>query len=152
MIQGRVFRRMRACLIRRATTIAALIAILSAGAGVSASAADPGGISGHLFDAAGTPMRGATVTYWRPSDSFWVDTTTDSRGFFSDIDLETGRYYVALFVHGSISSHMDACATTDVFGNEQKRVTLRVGECLSNADRLLTSLVDPDETADLYRI
>jgi hypothetical protein len=140
------------CLIRRATTTAALIVAFSAGAGISTSASDSGGISGHLFDARGSPLRDATITYWRPADSFWVDTKTDKRGFFSDVDLEAGRYYVALFVHGATTARMEACAVTDVFGGEQRRVSLRAGECLTNADLPVRSLVDPDETADVYRI
>jgi len=112
--------------------------------------ASPGGISGYLFDDRDNPMHDATVTYWRPSDSFWVDTKTDKRGFFSDIDLEPGRYYVALFVHGATSDHREACAVTDIFGGEQKRVTLHAGECPT--DLPVRSLVDPDETADVYRI
>ena len=97
-------------------------------------------------------MPDTTVTYWRPSDSFWVDTKTDKRGFFSDIDLEAGRYFVALFVHGSISDRMEACTITDILGGEQKRVTLRAGDCSANAALPERSLVDPDETVDVYRI
>lgn len=143
---------MEPCLVRRTTRTAALIVALSACAGASTSAADSGGISGYLFDASGNPMRDATVTYWRPSDSFWVEAKTDKRGFFSDIDLEAGRYYVALFEHGPTSDHMVACVVTDIFGGEQRRVTLHAGECLTNAEPPGHSLVDADETADVYHI
>jgi hypothetical protein len=154
MIHRSVSKRMKLCPIRRSISSALLMIALSAGAGAYTSASGSGGISGYLLDIDGKPMRDATVTYWRPSDAFWVDTSTNKQGFFSDIDLETGRYYVALFVHGTISEHVEACAVTDLLDGEQKRITLRVGECqaCACADRSAHSLVDPDETADVYRI
>ncbi|MFY9886035.1 MAG: carboxypeptidase-like regulatory domain-containing protein [Candidatus Cybelea sp.] len=130
---------------------AILFALFATSRGI-ATAADPGGVSGYVLDRSGQPMRHVAVTFWRPSDFFWTETQTDGRGFFSDVDLEPGRYAVALFEHTAISDYMDACVVRDVVSNEQDRVTLRAGECYPNVESSVHSLVDPDGTEDVYRI
>ncbi|MGB9652245.1 MAG: carboxypeptidase-like regulatory domain-containing protein, partial [Candidatus Cybelea sp.] len=96
---------------------AILFALFATSRGI-ATAADPGGVSGYVLDRSGQPMRHVAVTFWRPSDFFWTETQTDGRGFFSDVDLEPGRYAVALFEHTAISDYMDACVVRDVVSNE----------------------------------
>jgi len=137
--------------IERAFWASSIALILSVLAGTAAGAADSGGISGYLLDRAGRPMRHATVIIFRPSDWCSIRVSTDGRGFFGAIDLEPGRYYVAVLVRGAVSGYLDACAVRDVVGGEQDRVTLHAGQC-SEDSSTLHSLVDPNGTADVYRI
>ncbi len=74
----------------------------------------------------------------------------NGRGFFSDITLEPGRYVVMARVPGKV----EGCAVDDVIGGEVAHVKIKIGNdtVMCSGPRVHPALVDPNATADVYRI
>ncbi|HEY6325150.1 MAG TPA: carboxypeptidase-like regulatory domain-containing protein [Candidatus Cybelea sp.] len=133
------------------------IALALAGSlAVPAIADQLGGISGYVVDAhTGQPMAHAQLYYYRspyrdqgPNDIKVLE--TNSRGFFSDITLEPGRYVVMARLPGKV----EGCAVDDVMGGEVARVKIEIGHdaIMCSGPRVHPALVDPNATASIYRI
>lgn len=123
---------------------------------VPALAAQPGGgLSGHVTDLkTGQPIANATILYYK---SPYVDNvtvlkklTTDRNGFFTDVTLEPGRYVLMSKVEG----HVMGCAVDDVQDGESTRVNIKMGynTIVCSGPRVHPTTVDPNATADVYRI
>ena len=133
---------------------AAIVAAGSANVG-AAVAGDSGGISGYVVDAAsGRAVPGERLLYYRwpyvENATVVGELQTDARGFFSDITLAPGRYFVA--VPGT--TQIAGCAIDDVFGGEVSRVRIVLGRANATCSgpRPNPSLVDANATTDVYRI
>jgi hypothetical protein len=115
-----------------------------------------GGISGYVVDAhTGQPMAHVQLYYYRapyrdqgPNDIKVL--ATNSRGFFSDITLEPGRYVVMARLPGKV----EGCAVDDVMGGEVARLKIEIGHdaIMCSGPRIHPALVDPNATASIYRI
>jgi hypothetical protein len=116
----------------------------------------PGGISGYVTDATtGHPVAHAKIFYYR---SPYLDNgpnhvmmlKTNANGFFSDITLQPGRYIVMARSAGKV----EGCAVDDVMGGEIARVSMVVGgaNIVCSGPRVHPALIDPNATADVYRI
>ncbi len=115
-----------------------------------------GGISGYVVDAhTGQPMANAQLYYYRspyrdegPNEI--KELKTNSRGFFSDITLEPGRYVVMARLPGKV----EGCAVDDVMGGEVARLKIEIGHdaIMCSGPRVHPALVDPNATASVYRI
>lgn len=135
-------------------TIATILA-LAAAAALPAFAADLGGISGSVVDAkTGAPISHAKLYYYRAP---YVDNGTrlmtlqsNARGFFSDVTLEPGRYVIMARLPGKV----EGCAVDDVIGGEVVRLRIQIGHdaIMCTGPRVHPALVDPNATADVYRI
>ena len=118
--------------------------------------ADNGGLQGQVVDLSnGKPIENATIVYYKtpyldrgPNRIFTVK--TDRHGFFSDITLEPGRYVIMARMPG----RMQGCAVDDVQTGETARVKLEIGHdrLVCTGPRVHPTLIDPNLTADLYRI
>jgi hypothetical protein len=127
-----------------------LAAMFLLAATVPARAGDSGGISGYVRDDRGLPLPHAVVQFQRLGGLVGTVRTDDS-GFFSDITLEPGRYMIR--VDGVLGSQSSSCVVRDVFGGEVARLTIGVGITTRDCDwGQASSLVDPNATADVYRI
>ncbi len=123
---------------------------------VPAFADQPGGISGTVVDArTGQPMAHATLYYYRSpylekGPNRIMTLQTNSRGYFSDIALEPGRYVVMARFPGKVQG----CAVDDVMGGEVARIRLEIGHdsLMCSGPRVHPSLVDPNASANVYRI
>lgn len=132
---------------------ALLIAVALAAVAVAARADDVGGLSGYVRLENGTLLGKATLRYGIAGYPA-REITTDRNGFFAGITLEPGRYYIWV-LHPPIAWG-EFCVSPDVLVGEVTRTiivikntqTTRMGHCLGPAP----SLVDPDQTGDLYRI
>ena len=135
--------------------IAILLALVIC-AGASALADELGGISGTVVDAhTGQPMSGVTLYYYR---SPWLDKgpnhimtlQTNSRGFFSDVTLDPGRYIIMARVPGKV----EGCAVDDVMGGEVARMKIEIGHdaVMCSGPRIHSALIDPNAGASVYRI
>ncbi|MBV9232834.1 MAG: carboxypeptidase regulatory-like domain-containing protein [Candidatus Eremiobacteraeota bacterium] len=134
-------------------------AILIAMAGlfaVPAMADQPGGISGTVVDAQnGQPVPHATLYYYRApylenGPNRIMTLQTNARGYFSDLTLQPGRYVVMARLPGKV----EGCAIDDVMGGEVARVRIEIGhnEIMCSGPRVHPALVDPNASADVYRI
>ena len=73
---------------------------------------------------------------------------TDKHGFFVVFGLDPDRYITTVRVGSVVTRHIE-----DVASGQMRHLQIVIGadsEC--NAGRPAGSLVDPDETADVYRI
>lgn len=121
-----------------------------------ALADEPAGISGTVVDAnTGQPMANAVLYYYRSpylenGPNRIMKLTTNSRGFFSDVTLEPGRYILMARVPGKVQG----CAVDDVMGGEVARVKISIGHdtVMCSGPRVHPALVDPNASADVYRI
>jgi hypothetical protein len=123
---------------------------------VPALADQPAGISGTVVDAkTGQPLAHATLYYYRspyldqgPNRIMTLE--TNPRGFFSDVTLDPGRYVIMARFDGMV----EGCAVDDVIGGEVARVRIEVGRdaLMCSGPRVHPTLVDPNATADVYRI
>jgi Carboxypeptidase regulatory-like domain len=115
-----------------------------------------GGLTGTVIDLnTGQPIANATIYYYR---SPWLENgpnhvmrlQTNSRGFFSDITLDPGRYVVMARVPGKVQG----CAVDDIMGGEVARLRIEIGrnQVMCSGPRVHPALVDPGATADIYRI
>jgi hypothetical protein len=136
---------------KRLATMLALASLIAA----PALAEPMGGITGYVTDAStGQPIAHAAILYYRAPYVENVTTLkkveTNSRGFFSDITLEPGRYILMTTVPGKVMG----CAVDDVMNGEIARVKIVVGhqEIYCSGPRVHAALIDPNATADVYRI
>lgn len=137
---------------KRLATTLALAAFLAAPA---LAAQLSGGLSGHVTDLkTGQPIANATIYYYR---SPYVDNVTvpkklvtDRHGFFADVTLQPGRYIVMSQVAGKVMG----CAVDDVMDGESTRINIKMGydTIICSGPRVHPTLLDPNATADVYRI
>ncbi|MBV8149890.1 MAG: hypothetical protein JO092_12415, partial [Candidatus Eremiobacteraeota bacterium] len=75
---------------------------------------------------------------------------TDRHGFFTDITLDPGRYIVMARVPGKVLG----CAVDDVQQGEITHFKIEIGrdQIVCSGPRVHPTMVDPNLTADLYRI
>jgi hypothetical protein len=136
-------------------TIAIMLALVGSVA-MPALADQPGGISGTVVDAAtGQPMPNVTLYYYRSpyldkGPNHIMTLTTNKHGFFSDVTLDPGRYVVMARFPGKV----EGCAVDDVVGSEVTRVHIVIGRdtLMCSGPRVHPALVDPNASADVYRI
>lgn len=122
----------------------------------AAFADDPGGISGYVIDLhSGQPIPHATILYYRApylenGPNHIQQLTTDRNGFFTDITLEPGRYVVMTRIPGKVLG----CAVDDVMGGEVAHIRIEVGHdhIMCSGPRVHPAMIDPNATADVYRI
>lgn len=119
----------------------------------SASFGDsPAGIAGSVIDAGtGRPLAGIAVEIARQDGRELRMVVTDKHGYFVILGLEPDRY-VATARDATAAS---TCRIEDVASGQMRRLQIVVG---TNQDTTCAtarppgSLLDPDETADVYRI
>jgi hypothetical protein len=114
-----------------------------------------GGISGYVVDLkSGQPIDRAQIMYYRAP---YIENATnirkletDRRGYFRDITLEPGRYIVMAQVPGRVLG----CAVDDVQNGEISRIRIEIGRdvIVCSGPRVHPTLIDPNATADVYRI
>jgi hypothetical protein len=126
------------------------IALLSFG--TAAALADNGGISGSVVDVTtGRTLANVPITITRVESTprTWT-TKTNSKGQFSDITLEPGRYIVVATFPGMTIG----CAVDDVYGGQTVQMKIGVGRpnIMCTGPRVHPALIDPSATADVYRI
>jgi len=129
---------------------------LAASSTLAVSADELGGISGTVVSLSdGRPIAGARIYYYRAAYPDAQPNTlavmeTNRRGFFSDITLEPGRYVVMARIPGKV----EGCAVDDVMGGEVVRMRIEIGRdaIVCSGPRVHAALVDPNATADVYRI
>jgi hypothetical protein len=133
----------------------AIVLALAGAFGAAALADEPGGISGTVVDAkTGQPMAHATLYYYRSpyheTSTRIMTLQTNNRGYFSDVTLEPGRYVVMARFPGKVQG----CAVDDVVGREVTRMKIEIGHdsIMCSGPRVHPALVDPNATADVYRI
>jgi hypothetical protein len=133
------------------------IGLALAGSLVAAALADePGGISGTVVDAkTAQPIPNATLYYYRSpyldnGPNHIMTLQTNSRGFFSDVTLEPGRYVIM----ARFPNKVQGCAVDDVMGGEVAHMKIEIGHdaVMCSGPRIHPALVDPNATADVYRI
>jgi len=118
--------------------------------------ADNGGLQGQVVDlSTGKPIGHATILYYKTpyldkGPNHITTVKTDRNGYFTDITLEPGRYIVMARVPGKV----EGCAVDDVQTGETARVKIEVGRdrIVCSGPRVHPTTVDPNLTADLYRI
>jgi hypothetical protein len=121
-----------------------------------AMADDPGGLSGTVVDVrTGQPMPNVTLYYYRSpynehGYNHIMTMQTNSRGFFSDITLEPGRYIVM----ARFPNRVQGCAVDDVIGAENTHIKIEMGhdQIMCSGPRVHPALVDPNATSDVYRM
>ncbi len=135
------------------------IAIVLALAGsllTPAFADQPGGISGTVVDAkTGQPIAHATLYYYRSpylehGNNRIMKLETNTRGFFSDVTLDPGRYVIMARFPGKV----EGCALDDVIGGEVTRLRIEIGHdaLMCSGPRVHPTLVDPNATVDVYHV
>ena len=133
-----------------------IVLAIAASFSISALADEMGGISGTVVDAkTGQPIAHATLYYYRSpylenGPNRIMKLETNSRGYFSDITLEPGRYVVMARFPGKVQG----CAVDDVMGGEVARMRIEIGHdnIMCSGPRIHPALVDPNATASIYRI
>jgi hypothetical protein len=121
-----------------------------------AAADELGGISGTVVNVTnGQPMPNAVLYYYRSpylehGPNHLMKLETNRHGFFTDITLEPGRYVIMAQVPGRV----EGCAVDDVIGGEVARVRIEIGHSgvMCSGPRVHPALVDPNATADVYRV
>jgi hypothetical protein len=139
---------------RQIASLLTLVTMLTATA--LADTTTSGGLSGQVVDlSTGKPIEHATIVYYKTpyldnGPNRIMTIKTDRHGFFSDITLEPGRYIVMARVPGKV----EGCAVDDVQTGETARVKLEIGRdrIVCSGPRVHPTLIDPNLTADLYRI
>ncbi|MGB8907165.1 MAG: carboxypeptidase-like regulatory domain-containing protein [Candidatus Cybelea sp.] len=131
------------------------IGLALAGSLIGAALADqPGGISGTVVDVkTGQALAHATLYYYRApylenGANRIMTMQTNSRGFFSDVTLEPGRYIIM----ARFPDKVQGCAVDDVIGGEVSRMKIEIGHdaIMCSGPRVHPALVDPNATSDLY--
>jgi hypothetical protein len=114
-----------------------------------------GGISGYVIDLkTGQPIDHASIVYYRApyveNATIMRKLETDRHGYFRDITLEPGRYIVMAQVPGKVLG----CAVDDVQSGEVSRMKIEIGRdnIVCSGPRVHPTLIDPNATADVYRI
>lgn len=136
--------------------LGAVLALASLMIAIPAFADDTsGGISGYVVDMkTGQPVDRAQILYYRAP--FIENATTirkletDRHGYFRDITLEPGRYIVMAQFPGRVLG----CAVDDVQNGEISRIRIELGRdaIVCSGPRVHPTLIDPNATADVYRI
>jgi hypothetical protein len=133
----------------------AIILALAGSFALPALADNPGGISGTVVDAkTGQPISHARLYYYRSpyleGRTRIMELDANSKGFFSDITLEPGRYIVM----ARFPNKVQGCAVEDVMGGEVARIRIEMGHnvIMCSGPRVHPALVDPNATASVYRI
>lgn len=134
----------------------AIMLALAVSFAVPAFADEPGGIAGTVVDAAtGQPIANATLYYYRSpylenGPNHIMTLQTNKHGFFSDVTLEPGRYVVM----ARFADKVEGCAVDDVIGSEVSRMRIVIGRdaVMCTGPCVHSALVDPNATADVYRI
>jgi hypothetical protein len=137
-------------------TFAVLLAIASFIAAPALADSNTAGLSGTVVDYnTGKPIEHATVLYYKApymenGTNRIYTTKTDNKGFFSDITLEPGRYIIM----ARMPNRVEGCAVDDVQIGEVARVKMQIGRdtIICSGPRVHPTSVDPNLTADLYRI
>ena len=137
-------------------TYAALLAIMTLLSAPAVADSTTAGLSGTVVDVnTGRPIEHATVLYYKSpylenGTNRIYEAKTDKHGFFSDITLEPGRYIIM----ARVPDRMLGCAVDDVQIGEVARVKLEIGRdrIVCSGPRVHPTSVDPNLTADLYRI
>ena len=137
--------------------LAVVLALAGLSMAAPAFADDLGGISGTVVDAkTGQTMPNVTLYYYRapylenhPNANHIMKLETNSRGFFSDVTLNPGRYVIMARFPGKV----EGCAVDDVIGGEVSRMKIAIGHdaIMCSGPRVHPALVDPNATADVYR-
>jgi hypothetical protein len=136
-------------------TLAIMLA-LAGSLGVSALADEPAGLSGTVVDVkTGQPVANATLYYYRSpylehGPNRIMTLQTNSRGFFSDLTLQPGRYVIM----ARFPNKVEGCSVEDVMGGEVARVKIEMGHStiMCSGPRVHPALVDPNASASVYRI
>lgn len=110
------------------------------------------GVAGTVVDAhTGRPLAGVPVTIrsWESHPRVWRERTARD-GSFANITLPPGRYLVVARVPGRTLG----CAVDDAFSGEVAHVRIGVGGAaiMCSGPRVQPAIVDPNETADVYRV
>lgn len=135
--------------------VVALAATLTLTAPIGASANGFGGISGYVIDGAtARPVPGAAIVIARLPEN--VEThgsmVANRHGFFVNLGLEPGRYAVTANVAGRSAS----CVIDDVYADQVRTVRIVLGPANDEPRcfraQFHRSVVNPDETADVYHI
>ena len=135
--------------------LASTLALVCLTAAPALAAQFGGGLSGHVTDLkTGQPIAHATILYYRTPyiDNVTVPKklVTDRNGFFTDVTLQPGRYVLMSQVAGKVMG----CAVDDVMDGESARVNIKMGydTIVCSGPRVHPTMVDPNATADVYRI
>lgn len=136
-------------------TLAIMLA-LAGSLSVLARADEPAGLSGTVVDVkTGQPVPNATLYYYRSpylekGPNRIVMLQANSRGFFSDLTLQPGRYVIM----ARFPNKVEGCAVEDVMGGEVARVKIEMGHnsILCSGPRVHPAMVDPNASASIYRI
>jgi len=138
---------------KRLATVLALVGLL----GLPALADQMGGgLSGKVVDVnTGQPVEHMTILYYKApylenGPNRIIENKTDRHGTFSDITLEPGRYIIM----ARVDNQLKGCAVDEVQTGEVTRVKIEVGRdmLVCSGPRVHPTMVDPNLTADLYRI
>jgi 5-hydroxyisourate hydrolase-like protein (transthyretin family) len=136
---------------KRIVTTLGLLAAMT----LPAIAADTGGVAGYVVDlASGQPVNHAAVAIYRmplaTNAPIIESATTDSHGFFANIHVMPGRYLVT----ADVANRTSSCIVDDVFPGQTIRMKIEVGadgqRCIG--PKVHSAVVNPNETADVYRI
>jgi len=136
-------------------TLATMLA-LAGFLGAVALADEPAGLTGTVVDVkTGQPVPNATLFYYRSpylekGPNQIATLQTNSRGFFSDITLQPGRYIIM----ARFPNKVQGCAVEDVMGGEVARIKIEMGHdsIMCTGPRVHPALVDPNASASIYRI
>jgi len=121
-------------------------------------AEEVGGISGFVFDRdSGARVADAALTIAPASGAPWTHLSSGTDGFFSDVALAPGRYFV--YVNAS-SNHGAICTLVSVTPGETMRLRFEVakgdgtdGSAAPPCRELTYSpLVDPNQTSDTFHM
>jgi hypothetical protein len=134
----------------------AIVLALGVSMWATAFADQPGGLSGTVVDAkSGQPIANAQLYYYRSpylenGANHVMTLRTNRNGFFSDINLQPGRYVVMAKLPGKV----EGCAIDDVMAGEVARVRMVIGrdEIMCSGPRVSAAMVDPNASGDVYRI
>lgn len=134
-----------------------LIALLALGPQAGSAAGNTGGVSGYVVDGAtNQPLKSAIVAIYRmpasKNSEVGQAAMTDKHGFFVNLSLQPGRYLVTANVAGRTAD----CVVDDVFDGQVRHMKIIVGGSMKAAKcigpRIHSAAIDPDATADVYRI
>ena len=136
--------------------ILAIMLALAGSLGSLAVADEPAGLSGTVVDVrTGQPVPHATLYYYRSpylehGPNRIMTLQTNSRGFFSDLTVQPGRYVIM----ARFANRVEGCAVDDVMGGEVARVKIEMGHdsVMCSGPRVHPALVDPNASASVYRI
>jgi hypothetical protein len=117
-----------------------------------ARADDEGGIFLSVTDQYGKTLTGVRVSLFRLGGGPALHASTNGSGRVINITLEPGTYFFS--VENELGVQDYGCGVANVYGNEVSRARLvvwynQVRDCSGHVQ---PTLVDPNQTGDLYRI